>query len=189
MEKYFIGVDESYDMEKDGNFILSFFIIKNEKDYTMLANTIEKILNNRNINEIKNSQSSEILKEKYFRKLNNINYEYYLYIEKILSHKDIPIYYKRGINNFIKYLNIKYKNINLSLSIKLDRFGGEKTNKEFIKLLNIGFKSFKHISKYENSRSSILIQYADLFAGENRRSLLNENRKNKRVLNKNKILL
>lgn len=190
MKKYFIGVDESYDMKIKGNFVLCLFFIKNEKDYTFLASSIEKILIDEDINEMKNNKSSDSLKEKYFRKLKHIDYEYYIYVESINTHKDINLYYKNGIERFIKNINIKFDvSEKIYLDIKLDKFGGEKINNYFVSILNSGFKKFIHHSKYQNSRSSILIQYADLFAGENSRLLFGNKIKNKSALNKNKILL
>lgn len=188
MKKYFIGVDESYDVKTNGNFILCFFIIKNEKDYTFLANSIEKILIDENIDEMKNNKSSNRLIEKYLKKLKNIDYKYYLYAENIKTHKEIRKYYENGIEKFVRKINNEYKNEKIHLDIKLDNFGGLKTNNYFIKILNNNFKTFRHNSKYQNSKSSIVIQYADIFAGENRKLFLKNKTKNN-ILEKNKILL
>ncbi len=60
------------------------------------------------------------------------------------------------------------------------------------KVFNSSFKkekTIKCVAKYVNSRSSILVQYADIFAGENRKLLSKGLYKNSFNFSKNKILL
>lgn len=191
MKKYFVGVDESYDVKIKGIFVLCFFVIKNEKDYTFLIKIIENILTSLGVAEIKNKQISDQIREKYFKKLKNIDYEYYIYSEEIKSHKDIKIYYENGLKKFTTFIS-KKANLEekLYLDIKLDTVGGETLHKKYLDIFKQTFKNtkIKYIAKYENSRSSLIIQYADLFAGENRK-LSNANIKNINILNKNKTLL
>lgn len=186
--KISLGIDESYENKISGIFVLNCILIKSEKDFLLLEKVIENTLIKNNLKEIKNSKTDNKLRKKIFLQLKDLNFVNYVYEEKIKSTKEILSIYKNAVVEV-------FRNINLDMNtkivdVKIDTIGGLRFQKEIYKEVSFILKSkkVKHSIRFLDSSKSVILQMADIFAGEYRKLYLGKSNFSE-FLNKNKILL
>ena len=79
MKKVYIGMDESYDANQLGYFVLNAFLVNNQSDKNKLDQFIEKINIHKGYEEIKGNKVSDEIKLKIIKKLNGLDCCNYYY--------------------------------------------------------------------------------------------------------------
>ena len=73
MKKVYIGIDESYDPNQLGYFVLNALLFKTEDDKIVIDNFIKKINIQKGYEEIKGSKISDNLKLKVIKKIKSLD--------------------------------------------------------------------------------------------------------------------
>ncbi len=175
MKKVYIGMDESYDANQLGYFVLNALLITNEHDKNSLDKFIEKINIQKGYEEIKGNKVSDGIKLKIIKKLNSLDcincYSKVNFKEKNYE-LNVEDAYLNCLSRVIENIIEEIQNIDEDIvcDIDIDKIAGDKFQKEARKVIARIFKKYKirHNIKFVNSKNSYIVQTSDVLAGENR---------------------
>jgi hypothetical protein len=172
---YNFGVDESYDPNSTGYFVLNFFGSDNEKNYAYLNDNVRLLCKRFEHTELKSNQLNLEQKKKVFSIFKSMDYLSFFFSRKLFSGWHLEDLYLSGIKSFAEELKQILPTYS-QLLLNIDNIGGEsfqmKCRSEIKKVFSNS--KIKCTVKFSDSKRVEIVQIADILAGEYRKYLSNK---------------